>query len=541
MRRPLCQRVVEMEEPNTLTEQEVETERRAEPRNRERKQITIRAEVNGIPQSLPAWLFNASETGLCFRCREELGDGATVYVELDAGLTVGADVMWTKEVVEGVFEYGARLIPESTFTDDQRAEIPEEDIYELTSEPEASEANEDEEPEVDLTVEETPLTVTAEEPKTLRRKSKLKRLCFLGLLACGIAFAWTKYADTNADESATVEPNTQQPAAAASTPKVITPQLRELPASDGWAGRLVPHEEHIVRARMDGFVAGVTHEAGDKVTAGVALIHLDNTHLIAAVDRAEAAVGVARAQLQIATGELAPAKTMLEKYKAGLKLGAFTQPQVDEARSQVELLKARETLARRNLIAAETTLRASHGDLKRASLASRITGVVAERFVQPGERVRAGDGLLRVVDHTRVRLEVAVPEKTFVTIKIGNTLPVRLVAFAAEKFEGTVVQIAPELHSKSKTGRIVIEIVNTNGRLKPGLTAKVLSGSGGSRQGLFVPKSVVRSDAGRSYVLIVSTESPRVERRDVETGRVDGKLIEIRRGLAKSDRVVASK
>ena len=529
-----------MEEPNTLTEQDVETERRAEPRNRERKQITVRAEVSGMPKSLPAWLFNASESGVCFRCREVIADGATVYVELDAGLTVGADVMWGKEVVEGVFEYGARLIPESTFTDDQRAEIPEEDIYELTSESEPSETYEAEESEPEATVEEPLLTVTADESETPRRKSKLKRFFILALLACGIAFAWTKYADTNADESATVEPNTQQPAAAASTPKVITPQLRELPASDGWAGRLVPHEEHIVRPRMDGFVAGVTHESGDKVIAGQAIVHLDNTHLITAVDQSEAAVGVARAQLQIATGELAPAKTMLEKYKAGLKLGAFTQPQVDEARSHIELLNARAMLARRNLIAAETTLRARLGELKLASLASRITGVVAERFVQPGERVRAGDALLRVVDHARVRLEVAVPENTLVTIDMGKKLPVRLDAFAGDKFEGTVVQIAPELHHESNTGRVVIEIANSDGRLKPGMTAKVLSGSGSSRQGLFVPKSVVRSEAGRSYVLIVTTESPQGERRDVETGRVDGGLIEIRRGLTVNDRIVGT-
>lgn len=537
MRRPLCQRVVEMEELNSLTEQDVETERREEPRNRERKQITVRAEINGMPKSLPAWLFNASETGVCFRCREEIGDDATVYIELDAGLTVGADVMWGKEVVEGVFEYGARLIPESTFTDDQRAEIPEEDIYELTAEPEA---HEETEPEAESTVEEPPLTVTADEPKALRRKSKLKRLVFLGLLACGIAFAWTKFADTNADESPTAEPNSDKLAPTASSPKIITPLLRDLPANAGWTGRLVPYQEHIVRTRMNGFVASVSHNAGDTVIAGQAIVDLDNTHLIAAVDRAEAAVGVARAQLQITTSELAPAKTILEKYKAGLKLGAFTQPQVDEARSQVELLKSRETLARRNLIASETTLLARLGELKRARLASRITGVVAERFVQPGERVRAGESLLRVVDHTRVRLEVTVPENAFVTIEIGTTLPVRLDAFAADKFEGNVVQIAPELHSESKTGRVVIEIVNSDGRLKPGLTAKVLSDSNGSRQGLFVPKSVVRSDANRSYVLIVTTESPQGERREVETGRVDGKLVEIRHGLAVSDRVVGT-
>jgi len=168
------------------------------------------------------------------------------------------------------------------------------------------------------------------------------------------------------------------------------------------------------------------------------------------------------------------------------------------------------------------------------------TGDVIDKQVINGQRVRAGDELFRIADHSQLWIIADVAEADLPHIKLGTKASSTFRAYPMESFEGEVTFIYPELRAETRTARVRIEVPNPDGRLKIDMYADVVFRSGaGEAPVVAVPASAVIDSGTRQVVLIAKGEG-RFEPRPVKLGRRGDGYIEILEGVRAGETVVTS-
>jgi len=102
-----------------------------------------------------------------------------------------------------------------------------------------------------------------------------------------------------------------------------------------------------------------------------------------------------------------------------------------------------------------------------------ISGTVIERHVQEGQYVNEGDWLFHLADLTHLWLFADVYEDELPLVELGQSVELSVRSYPGKPFPGTVSFIDPMVQPESRTVRVRIEVPNPNGRLKPGMYARV--------------------------------------------------------------------
>jgi Cu(I)/Ag(I) efflux system membrane fusion protein len=168
------------------------------------------------------------------------------------------------------------------------------------------------------------------------------------------------------------------------------------------------------------------------------------------------------------------------------------------------------------------------------------TGDVIEKRIINGQRVRAGDELYRIADHSHVWVIVDVAESDLAVLKIGTRAVITIRAYPMQPLEGELTFIYPELKTETRTARVRIELPNPDGRLKMDMYADVMFQAGTDEgAAVSVPTSAIIDSGARQVVLVVKGEG-RFEPRPVKVGRRGDGYVEILEGVAKGEEVVTS-
>jgi Cu(I)/Ag(I) efflux system membrane fusion protein len=171
---------------------------------------------------------------------------------------------------------------------------------------------------------------------------------------------------------------------------------------------------------------------------------------------------------------------------------------------------------------------------------SPATGDVIEKRVINGQRVKAGEELYRIADHTHLWVIADVAEADLPAIKIGTRATVTVRAYPAQSIEGEVTFIYPELRAETRTARVRIEVPNPDGRLKIDMYADVMFQTGADETpAIAVPASAV-IDSGTRQIVLVAKGEGRFEPRPVKLGRRGDGYVEVLEGLEKGDEVVTA-
>lgn len=173
------------------------------------------------------------------------------------------------------------------------------------------------------------------------------------------------------------------------------------------------------------------------------------------------------------------------------------------------------------------------------TVTSPTGGVLDTLEVRAGMTVVAGQTLATVKGIDTVWLEVAVPEADGAQVQVGDAVDARLVAFAGETFHGSVAAVLPAANSDTRTVVVRAELDNEDGRLRPGMYARVeLRGDEPPAHPLVPVEALLRT--GRR-TLVMKTESDGSYRPvEVAVGRQAGGFAEVLGGLEVGDRVVVS-
>ena len=179
------------------------------------------------------------------------------------------------------------------------------------------------------------------------------------------------------------------------------------------------------------------------------------------------------------------------------------------------------------------------GEVQRTvTLRSPAAGVVVEKNVIAGQRIMAGDAVYRIADLSTVWLEGEVYEQDLPAVHLGQEVTSEFQALPGEVRTGRITYVYPVLNPDTRTVRVRVALPNRGLRLKPGMFATIRFTSR-SAPALTVPRSAVLVTGERNLVFLKQGNG-RFMPRDITPGRVSEDRLEVLKGLAMGDTVVAS-
>ena len=290
------------------------------------------------------------------------------------------------------------------------------------------------------------------------------------------------------------------------------------------SGSLVAVNSAFVKARVAAEVKSVAVREGDRVRAGQLLAQLDTTEFDWRLRQADQQAQAARAQLDIAQRALQNSRSLVAQ--GFISATAMENAVSTEAGAQATLQAA---------MAAVELARKARAD---ATVAAPIAGFVAQRLVQPGERVPVDAKLLEIVDLSRLELQASVPPESAGLPRVGAAARLQVDGIAGD-VAARVVRLNPSAQPGSRSVIAYLE-VEPNPALRQGLFAR------GSielerRPALLLPLDAVRNDQAQPYALRV--DGTRITQRTLQLGQRgragDADVVEVLQGLAEGDRVLS--
>jgi Cu(I)/Ag(I) efflux system membrane fusion protein len=168
-----------------------------------------------------------------------------------------------------------------------------------------------------------------------------------------------------------------------------------------------------------------------------------------------------------------------------------------------------------------------------------IAGTIETLDAREGMAVSAGATLVKITGIGTVWLEAEVPEAQAALAVAGKRVDATLTAYPGRTLSGRIIAVLPEANAETRTLRVRIELPNPDGRLKPGMFARVHLQPGRPQTVLQVASEAVIRSGTRNLVLIAA-DGGRYTPAEVRLGpEANGRSV-ILGGLSEGERVVVS-
>jgi len=317
------------------------------------------------------------------------------------------------------------------------------------------------------------------------------------------------------------------PVLALSDSDIAVAATRELERAIDISGSVRAVNSAFVKSRVAGEITRIAVREGEPVKAGQLLVQQDTTEFDWRVRQAEEQARSARAQLDIAQRTLANNRALVTQ-------GFISPTALDTAVSN-------EAAAQANLLAAQAAVEIAKKARGDTALTAPLSGLVAQRLAQPGERIGVDVRILEIVDLSRLEIETALAPDDVAALRLGA--PARLtVDGIGEPVTARVARINPSAQAGSRTVPVYLAL-DAHPALRQGLFARGRI-TIERRRVVALPASAIRLDRADPYVLVL--EGGLIQARPVRTGlrsqagNVEAvELVEIVQGLAEGARVLA--
>ncbi|MGO4221811.1 efflux RND transporter periplasmic adaptor subunit [Lysobacter sp. TAF61] len=223
-----------------------------------------------------------------------------------------------------------------------------------------------------------------------------------------------------------------------------------------------------------GTVVGIDADDGMKVVAGQALVHLDPNDARVAFDQSVANLANTVRQVRglysavdAGAADLAARQASVERARADLKRreglvgnGAVSAEELAHARNELAVLEAgmrsiNGNLSRNRALVDSTTvssqpqveaaasqLRQAYLNLQRTAIVAPVSGYVAKRQVQLGQRVQPGTTLMTIVPLEQIWVEANFKETQLSRMRIGQPVKVHADLYGSGvEYDGKVASL----------------------------------------------------------------------------------------------------
>ncbi|MFW6152303.1 MAG: efflux RND transporter periplasmic adaptor subunit, partial [Verrucomicrobiota bacterium] len=290
---------------------------------------------------------------------------------------------------------------------------------------------------------------------------------------------------------------------------VIKPVMTNLALSLRLDAVIEPEERARVMSEIAGRIRNITVDEGQRVSSGDVLVELYDEAYRAGKEAAEA--------------EYNDARTNLTRIATLLRKGAISRSEYDAASARLER-------ARSALVAAED-------ELDDCSVDSPVNGTVSRRHVDPGMVTAAGTLLVEIVNTSRLKAEMMVPESMVPELEAGLPAVVHVHALGSQPIKTTVERINPELNERGRRLKAISYLDFAGESVKPGMFAAAEVQYATKTNTLVVPGGIIINRSGQEGVYVADKDTARFV--EIETGIVSDGLVEIVEGLSGDEQVIA--
>ena len=261
--------------------------------------------------------------------------------------------------------------------------------------------------------------------------------------------------------------------------------VQNLPIS----GNLKALNTVVIKARVAGEILELNGREGDSVKAGQVLARIDPTEYQRRLRQAEQQADAAKTQIDIV-------KRQYDNNKALVDQGFISKTALDTSSATLAGAEATYNAALSGADVARKTL-------EDAVLRAPISGQIAARLAQPGERASIDARLLEIVDLGSLELEATLSPADSVDVRVGQEAVLTLEG-RNEPIKAIVKRINPNVQSNSRSVLVYLGLQNNSG-LRQGMY-----GQGelklNQTQAIALPLDAVRSDKPLPYVQLLDKD-----------------------------------
>ena len=277
--------------------------------------------------------------------------------------------------------------------------------------------------------------------------------------------------------------------------------------------QVIPFQQATLYAKVSGYLKTITVDKGDRVTSGAVLARIEIPELVAAKARQEA-------ELRAAEADYTRLKESLQRLP-----DLVVPDTVDQARGRFDV-------ARASLAQSETLL-------GYATITAPFSGIITQRFVDPGALIQAGSAssaIVALMDFSKVRLQAAVPEVEASRVAAGQPVLVTTDNLPGLQFEGKVTRFSYALDAASRTMLAEVILENPALALRPGMLVTAKIGIERKESALLMPAESLIMEKANAFAYGV--DGNKAKKRAIKVGFNDGKSVEVLEGLTAGDRVI---
>ncbi|GIW42717.1 MAG: MexE family multidrug efflux RND transporter periplasmic adaptor subunit [Candidatus Binatia bacterium] len=299
--------------------------------------------------------------------------------------------------------------------------------------------------------------------------------------------------------------------------RTIQPRI-VLPAS------VVARRRSRIGAEVSGTIRKVRVWEGDPVEAGDVLFEIDPEPYRLAVEQAQAALDLARAERAQREADLRRAEELRKK-------GVLPPQELESLSTALAVSRARERQA-------AVALEAARDKLERTVVRAPYAGTVTGRFADEGTTalVQPQTIVVEIQETSELVALADVPEKHAGEIRPGDRVLVFLER-RAEPVETAISRVNPAVDEASRTFRVRAPLPPGTEGAAAGSFARVEIFPRARPRSVLVPRESVRSRDGTPHVLVV--REGKVEAVPVQLGMFSGDEVEIVRGIDPGTEVLA--
>jgi RND family efflux transporter MFP subunit len=315
------------------------------------------------------------------------------------------------------------------------------------------------------------------------------------------------------------------------TVNVVTVARADAASSLTLPGTLQPVHQAAIYARATGYVKKFFVDIGSPVRAGQLLGIIETPDL-------DQQLAQARAILAQDQSMLGLNRTEDQRWQQMVRDSVVTVEQYDQKRqayqgSEAAVLGDQANVDRLTaLVGFERIVAPFDGVItsRNIDVGAFVTATGGQSATLPSGSSVAPTSLFGITQTDTMRLYLSVPETDAPSVRVGETAQIAVSELPNDTLTGRVVRTARAVDPASRTLLTEVQIVNTTGKLVPGMYARVTLGFDRETPPLTVPASAVLFlPAGLTVAEIGSDHV--VHRRVIDVGRDFGSYFEVLSGV----------
>ncbi len=285
---------------------------------------------------------------------------------------------------------------------------------------------------------------------------------------------------------------------------------------------LHPNYSVEIITEVSGKVTKINKELGDFVASNETLAVIDDI--------------IPESQFKQAQAQALSTESALNISELNLKSDKLLFENNDISELEYNSSKSTYNNAEAQHLSAIAMLSAAKKTYEDTRIKSPISGLIARKNIEFGTMVSLGTAAYRVVDITKLKINVSVPQDVINRVKIGSKAIIHVSALNNHSFNGTVKRISPQ--ADATTGGFLVEIIvsNKENLIKAGMTAKVELLIAKEQKVLAIPEYALVTKNDESYVYKINGESAELVK--ISIGESIGENIIVESGINIGNKIV---